>query len=94
VLEALGEVYYQDRVARERGLSRVERLHFHQQHNKPVMDDLHQWFEALLREQKVERQPSIAVKNWFLGHCMGLSLWGGFDRRTGIKDNAAGRGMR
>jgi transposase len=42
VLETLGEVYHQDRLARERGLSRVERLHFHPQHSRPVMNDLHQ----------------------------------------------------
>jgi transposase len=54
VLEALGEVYDQDRLARERGLSRLERLHFHQQHSRPVMDDLHQWFDTQLKENKVE----------------------------------------
>ena len=50
VLERLGEVYHQDGVARERGLSRVERLHHHQQYSKPVMDDLHQWLEAQLKK--------------------------------------------
>ncbi len=37
VLEGLGEVYHQDRLAREHGLSGVERLHFHQQHSQPAM---------------------------------------------------------
>jgi hypothetical protein len=49
VLEALGEVYHQDQLARERGLSRVERLHFHQQHSRPVMNDLHQWLDTQLK---------------------------------------------
>ena len=42
VLEALGEFYYQNRLARERGLSRIEWLH------------LHQWFEAQLNDRKVQ----------------------------------------
>src|SRR5579864_2325052 len=54
VLEALGEVYHQDRLACEQGLSRIERLHFHQQHSRPVMNDLHQWLGAQLKEHKVE----------------------------------------
>jgi transposase len=54
VREALGEVYHQDGLARERGLSRVERLHLHQQYSQPVMKDLHQWLDAQLKENKVE----------------------------------------
>jgi hypothetical protein len=52
VLEALGEVYHHDKMARERGLSRMERLRLHQQHSKPVMDDLHQWLEAQSEGEK------------------------------------------
>jgi len=54
VLEALGEVYHQDRLARERRLSRVERLHLHQQHSQPVMNALHQRLHTQLQENKVE----------------------------------------
>jgi len=31
-----------------------ERLHFHQQHSRPVMDALQQWLDAQLKENKVE----------------------------------------
>ena len=74
VLEALGEVYYQDRLAR--GLSRVERLHFHQQHSKPVMDDLHQWFEAQLNERKVEPNSGLGKAiSYMQKHWHGLTLF-------------------
>jgi transposase len=76
VLEALGEVYSQDRLARERGLSRVERLHFHQQHSKPVMDDLHQWFEAQLNEHKVEPNSGLGKAiRYMLRHWQALTLF-------------------
>jgi transposase len=74
VLEALGEVYYQDRLAR--GLSRVERLHFHQQQSKPVMDDLHQWFEAQQNERQVEPNSGLGKAiNYMLRHWQALTLF-------------------
>jgi hypothetical protein len=76
VLEALGEVYEHDRVARERGLSRVERLHFHQQSSKPVMNDLHQWFEAQLNERKVEPNSGLGKAiGYMLRHWQALTLF-------------------
>ncbi|HKU27720.1 MAG TPA: IS66 family transposase [Candidatus Sulfotelmatobacter sp.] len=76
VLEALGEVYYQDRLARERGLSRIERLHFHQQHSKPVMDDLHQWLEAQLDEHHVEPNSGLGKAiSYMLRHWQALTLF-------------------
>src|ERR1700722_12575453 len=38
VLETLGEVYGYDEQARVRGMSAEERLHFHQESSKPVME--------------------------------------------------------
>ena len=76
VLEALGEVYQQDRLARERVLSRVERLHFHQQHSKPVMDNLHQWLDAQLKENKVEPNSGLGKAiSYMLRHWQALTLF-------------------
>jgi hypothetical protein len=76
VLERLGEVYHQDGVARERGLSRVERLHHHQQYSKPVMDDLHQWLEAQLKENKVEPNSGLGKAiAYMLRHWQALTLF-------------------
>jgi hypothetical protein len=76
VLEALGDVYHQDRLARERGLSRVERLHFHQQHSQPVMKDLHQWLEAQLKENKVEPNSGLGKAiGYMLRHWQALTFF-------------------
>ena len=76
VLETLGKVYHQDRLAREHGLSGVERLHFHQQHSQPVMNDLHQWLEAQLKENKVEPNSGLGKAiSYMLRHWQALTLF-------------------
>ena len=76
VLEALGEVYHHDQLARERGLSRVERLRFHQEHSKPVMDDLHQWLETQLKENQVEPNSGLGKAiRYMLRHWQALTLF-------------------
>jgi len=76
VLETLGEVYHYDQLARERGLSRVERLHFHQQHSRPVMNDLHQWLDVQLKENKVEPNSGLGKAiGYMLRHWQALTLF-------------------
>lgn len=76
VLAALGEVYHYDQLARESGLSRVERLRFHQEHSKPVMDDLHQWLETQLTENKVEPNSGLGKAiSYMLRHWHALTLF-------------------
>ena len=61
VLEQLGEVYRMDAVARKTGLSPQERLQFHQEHSKPIMEVLHKWLEAQLAEHKTALE--LALEN-------------------------------
>ena len=76
VLETLGEVYHRDRLTREHGLSGVERLHVHQQHSRPVMNDLHQWLEAQLKENKVEPNSGLGKAiSYMLRHWQALTLF-------------------
>src|SRR5262250_2501111 len=76
VLEALGEVYHNDQLARERGLSRIERLHFHQQHSRPVMNDLHQWLDTQLKENQVEPNSGLGKAiRYTLRHWQALTLF-------------------
>jgi transposase len=76
VLEALGEIYEHERLAREDGLSPIERLHFHQQHSQPVMDELHKWFEAQLKEKKAEPNSGLGKAiEYMLRHWQALTLF-------------------
>ena len=54
VLETLGQVYHHDALARKLQLSAEDRLVYHQQHSRPVMDQLRQWLTAQLEQKKVE----------------------------------------
>ena len=46
VLETLRGVYHNDTLAREQELSPQDRLRFHQQHSRPLMNGLQEWMEA------------------------------------------------
>jgi hypothetical protein len=59
VLENLGEVYRNDASTRDAGMTAEERLRFHQQHSKPILDALHGWLEAQFAERKVEPNSSL-----------------------------------
>jgi len=54
VLEALGEIYHYDELAREQGMTPEERLRFHQAHSGPVMEALQGWLTEQLEGKKVE----------------------------------------
>ena len=59
VLETLGQVYRYDADAREAEMSPDERLRYHREHSKPLMDDLRRWFETQLDEHKVESNSAL-----------------------------------
>ncbi len=54
VLETLRDVYHNDELARDRGLTPEERLAFHQAESGPLMADLEKWLAAQIDERKVE----------------------------------------
>lgn len=76
VLETLGEVYKYDAEARARKLSAQERLVFHQQHSKPVMENLQQWMEAQFAQHLVEPNSGLGKAiTYFLRHWKGLTMF-------------------
>jgi len=76
VLESLREVYRYDAAAQERGMSAEERLHFHQEHSKPVMDKLHAWLKAQFEKRKVEPNSGLgAAISYLLKHWQKLTLF-------------------
>jgi hypothetical protein len=70
VLESFAEMYGYDAQAEERGVSPEERLRFHQEHSRPVMEKLHGWLEAQFAEKKVEPNSGLgsaiqySLKHW------------------------------
>jgi hypothetical protein len=76
VLETLREVYAYDAVTREQGMSAEERLAFHQEHSKPVMDKLHIWLNAQFDEKMVEPNSGLGQAiSYLLKHWEKLTLF-------------------
>src|ERR1044072_4257973 len=83
VLESFREVYGYDAVARKQGIMAAEeRLAFHQEHSKPVMDKLHAWLEAQFDERLVEPNSGLGQAiSYLLNHWQKLTL---FLERPGV----------
>ena len=70
VIESLREVYRFEATAKQEKLSDQQRLAFHQEHSKPVMDELHQWMKDQLDQKKVEPNSGLGeainymLKRW------------------------------
>jgi transposase len=76
VLTELGNVYKNDALARERNLSDKERLRFHQEHSKKVVDDLEKWMEGQFAERKVEPNSGLGeAMQYMLNHWAKLTLF-------------------
>jgi transposase len=76
ILQQLGEVYRNDAWARDANLAAEERLSFHQEHSRPVMNKLHDWLEAQFAERKVEPNSSLRKAiTYLLRHWKALTLF-------------------
>jgi hypothetical protein len=68
--------YKYDEQARVQRLSAEERLRFHQEHSKPVMDKLQAWLEAQFAERKVEPNSGLGKTiSYLLNHWQRLTLF-------------------
>jgi transposase len=76
VLERLGEVYRNDAAARNAGLTPEQRLRFHQEHSRPIMDTLHEWLERQFAERMTEPNSSLGhAIRYLLRHWQPLTLF-------------------
>jgi hypothetical protein len=76
VLEALGNVYHNDALAREQQLSPEDRLRFHQERSGPVMNALHEWMNAQFAEHRTEPNSSLGKAiSYLLNHWTKLTLF-------------------
>jgi len=94
VLEMLGEVYRNDAAARQQKMSPDERLHYHQQHSRSIMDKLHSWMESQLTEGKTEPNSGLGQAiGYMLRHWQPLAL---FLRRAGapLDNNLVERSLK
>ncbi|MGD2091512.1 MAG: IS66 family transposase [Candidatus Aminicenantes bacterium] len=59
VIETLAEVYKYDEIARVEKMTSWERLCFHQEKSKPLMDKLEKWFAEQFSQKKIEPNSNL-----------------------------------
>lgn len=76
VLETLAEVYRNDALAREQGMSPGERLALHQARSGPLMDELEKWLKDQIAERKVEPNSGLGKAiSYMKNHWKKLTLF-------------------
>lgn len=76
VLEMLGEVYHNDKLARERALSPEKRMRFHQERSGPVIEELRGWLDSQLAEKKAEPNSGLGKAIQYMrNHWEALTLF-------------------
>jgi transposase len=76
VLETFREIYGYDAVALKQGMSAEQRLAFHQEHSKPVMEKLQVWLKTQLDERVVESNSGLGQAiSYLLNHWQKLTLF-------------------
>jgi transposase len=61
VIEALGKVYKYDEIAKIEKLSAQQRLEYHQQYSKPVVDELKEWLDAQINQMLTEHNSNLGT---------------------------------
>jgi transposase len=76
VIETLADVYKNDHVAKQRQMSPEERLAFHQTQSGPLMQQIDNWLQKQLAEQKVEPNSGLGKAMAYMQkHWQALTLF-------------------
>jgi transposase len=76
VLETLGKVYHHEAITAQMGMTPTLRLQYHQEHSRPLMDELHCWLREQLDDKKVEPNSSLGKAiSYMLNHWLPLTLF-------------------
>ena len=76
VLETLREIYKNDALTKEQGMSKEDRLQFHQQHSAPIMETFFTWLNDQLDQKRVEPNSSMGgAINYMIKHGKELTLF-------------------
>lgn len=76
VIEALGEVYKNDKAAKEEAMTPFMRLHYHQAHSGPPMKRLYEWMTDQMDSRKAEPNSGLGKAiSYMLKHWEPLTLF-------------------
>jgi transposase len=76
VLETLENVYENDAITKQQNMTPDQRLDYHQQKSKPLMENLNKWLSRQFDEKKVEPNSSLGQAiSYMLNHWKQLTLF-------------------
>ncbi len=76
VIEDLAEVYKHDAQCRQQQLAPEQRLSVHQEHSKPILDDLHRWMTEQFEQRLVEPNSGLGkALRYLINHWSELTLF-------------------
>lgn len=76
VLKTLSDVYHNDALAQEQGMSPQDRLRFRQEQSGPFMNRLHEWMEAQLAGHNTKPNSGLGKAiTYLLKHWPKLTLF-------------------
>lgn len=76
VIEALREVYHNERIADDDEMTPAQRLSWHRNKSKPVMRRLHKWAAACIKKKQVEENSGLGEAiGYMLKHWRKLTLF-------------------
>jgi len=76
VITIFKDVYYFDKISREKKMSPEDRLLYHQENSGPLMEDLRQWIQKQFDEKKAEPNSSLGkAYKYLLNHWQALTTF-------------------
>jgi transposase len=76
VLETLREIYKNDAIAKDQGMSNETRLAFHQDNSQPIMETFFDWLNTQLDEKRVEPNSRMGEAiSYLINHWEALTLF-------------------
>ena len=70
VIDKIGQIYHHEKITQQENMTQQQRLAYHQQHSKPIMDELHTYMQQQLDANIVEDNSSLGgafkymLKRW------------------------------
>jgi hypothetical protein len=76
VIKQIRDVYKNEAATRKARITDLERLHYHQQHSSPIMDELKDWLNQQFDDKKVEPNSALGgAIQYMLNHWEKLTLF-------------------
>ena len=61
VIQYIAQIYKNDHTVKQQSMTDENRMRYHQQHSKPIVDELYQWLNQQISEKKAEPNSGVGT---------------------------------